>query len=51
MIKEFWKRLTNKRRSNKALTRKEQVLAERSYRLCETIFRSYTKKVWFGTLI
>ena len=28
MIKEFWKRLTNKRRSNKALTRKEQVLAE-----------------------
>ena len=28
MIKEFWKRLTNKRRSNKELTRKEQVLAE-----------------------
>ena len=28
MIKEFWKRLTNKRRSNRALTRKEQVLAE-----------------------
>ena len=28
MIKEFWKKLTNKRRSNKALTRKEQVLAE-----------------------
>ena len=28
MIKEFWKKLTNKRRTNKALTRKEQVLAE-----------------------
>ena len=28
MIKEFCKRLTNKRRSNRALTRKEQVLAE-----------------------
>ena len=28
MIKEFWKRLTSKRQSNKALTRKEQVLAE-----------------------
>ena len=28
MIKEFWKKLTNKRRSNRALTRKEQVLAE-----------------------
>ena len=28
MIKEFWKKLTRKRQSNKALTRKEQVLAE-----------------------
>jgi len=28
MIKEFWQRLTRKRRSNKKLTRKEQVLAE-----------------------
>ena len=28
MIKEFWKRLTNKKQNNKALTRKEQVLAE-----------------------
>ena len=28
MIKEFWKKLTSKRRSNKELTRKEQVLAE-----------------------
>ena len=28
MIKEFWKKLTSKRQSNKALTRKEQVLAE-----------------------
>ena len=28
MIKEFWRKLTRKRQSNKALTRKEQVLAE-----------------------
>jgi len=28
MIKEFWKKLTNKKQNNKALTRKEQVLAE-----------------------
>ena len=28
MIKEFWKKLTRKPQSNKALTRKEQVLAE-----------------------
>ena len=28
MIKEFWKKLTSKRQNNKALTRKEQVLAE-----------------------
>ena len=28
MINEFWKKLTRKRQSNKALTRKEQVLAE-----------------------
>ena len=28
MIKEFWKKLTWKRQSNNALTRKEQVLAE-----------------------
>ena len=28
MIKEFWKRLTNKQRSNQKLTRKEQILAE-----------------------
>lgn len=28
MIKEFWKRLTSKQRSNQKLTRKEQILAE-----------------------
>tara|TARA_Y100000015_G_C2384974_1_gene86920 strand:- start:484 stop:726 length:243 start_codon:yes stop_codon:yes gene_type:complete len=28
MIKEFWKRLTTKQRSNQKLTRKEQILAE-----------------------
>ena len=28
MIKEFWKKLTSKKQNNKALTRKEQVLAE-----------------------
>ena len=28
MIKEFWKRLTNKQRSNQKLSRKEQILAE-----------------------
>jgi predicted ArsR family transcriptional regulator len=28
MIKDFWKRLTSKRKSNKVLTRKEQILAE-----------------------
>ena len=28
MIKEFWKKLTSMKQNNKALTRKEQVLAE-----------------------
>jgi len=28
MIKEFWKRLTNKQQTNQKLTRKEQILAE-----------------------
>ena len=28
MIKEFWKKLTTKQRSNQKLTRKEQILAE-----------------------
>ena len=28
MIKEFWKKLISKKQNNKALTRKEQVLAE-----------------------
>jgi predicted ArsR family transcriptional regulator len=28
MIKDFWKRLTSKRKSNEVLTRKEQILAE-----------------------
>jgi len=28
MIREFWKRLTRKRRSNKKLTRKDQILGE-----------------------
>jgi predicted ArsR family transcriptional regulator len=28
MIKEFWQRLTKKRKTNKKLTRKEQILAE-----------------------
>ena len=28
MIKEFWKRLTNKQQTNQKLSRKEQILAE-----------------------
>ena len=28
MIKEFWQRLTKKQKTNKKLTRKEQILAE-----------------------
>jgi|TARA_R110002050_G_scaffold240987_1_gene377347 predicted ArsR family transcriptional regulator len=28
MIKEFWKRLTNKQQTNQKLTRKEQILGE-----------------------
>ena len=30
MIKDFWQRLTRKRRSNEKLTRKEQILSELS---------------------